>query len=339
MKKQGKKWLAFLMVSLLLVGLLCGCASTKTDPTGGSAADGTTTTASTTTTTTSDKEMTTTTTNSTTTTTTIIVKEPTSAPTSAPTQAPSASSTAGYVNTPINSENISSFAYCNGNLITTDIRGIVVDFHGLGENNMTFTPGELAQICASKGIVYLYPYDNPWSWMNDLAVRYTDEIIDAVIDKYDLPEDVPIVAAGGSMGGCSALVYTHYAKRTPVACATNCAVCDLPYHYTERLDLPRTIYSAFMHYSGDFTAAMQTASPYHLAATMPKDTTYYIVACEADSAVNIGMHSDRFVAELKKTHDNDKITYIRVPGMGHCMLPQKEKEAYYDFITSDKWFG
>lgn len=335
MKKQGKKWLAFLLVSLLLIGLLCGCASTQTDKTGGSTAS-TTTSATTTTTKKADTEAISTTT-TTSTTTRIIVKNTSGTTTTTTTAAPSASSTAGYVNTPINSENISSFAYCNGNLITTDVRGIVVDFHGLGENSMTYTPGELAQICASKGIVYLYPYDNPWSWMNDLAVRYTDEIIDAVIDKYDLPENVPIVAAGGSMGGCSALVYTRYAKRTPVACAANCPVTDLPYHYTERPDLPRTIYSAFMHYSGDFTAAIQTASPYHLAASMPKDTTYFIVAGEADTAVNIGMHSDRFVAELQKTHD--KITYTRVPGMGHCMLPDKEKAEYFDFITSDKWFG
>ena len=68
-------------------------------------------------------------------------------------------------------------------------------------------------------------------------------------------------------------VYTRYAAVTPVACVANCPVCDLPYHYTERPDLPRTLYSAFGDSDSETLGdAMKKASPYHLALKreMPK---------------------------------------------------------------------
>ena len=47
------------------------------------------------------------------------------------------------------------------------------------------------------------------------------------------------------MGGLCALVWPRYTKRRVVAVAANCPVCDLPFHYTERPDLPRTLRAAF----------------------------------------------------------------------------------------------
>lgn len=93
---------------------------------------------------------------------------------------------------------------------------------------------------AEKGLLYLLPYDNPWSWMNDTAVRMVDEMVEAAREKYALPDDIPVVACGGSMGGLSCLIYTLRAKRTPAACAANCrySICLIiipsartaPYH-------------------------------------------------------------------------------------------------------------
>lgn len=336
MKKQKIKWLLILLAMPTLVGSMVGCNHTSNVSSDSSTTDITTGAAtdandliSTTTSSTAAVEMT----DNNTSTMTIIKISATDTTTSVASTATSSEVGAS----PITSDNIHYFAYCNANLISKKPCGIVLDFHGLGETGMFYTPSELGQICASKGILYIQPYDNPWSWMNDLAVRYTDEIVDAVIDKYDLPENVPIVTAGGSMGGLSCLIYTRYAKRTPVACAANCPVTDLPYHYTERPDLPRTIYQAFMHYPGDLNRAIESASPYHQAANFPKDTTYLIVAGDADTAVNKTMHSDRFVPALKKTCD--KVTYVEVPGMGHCTLPDEEKKNYFAFITSDQWFS
>ena len=112
--------------------------------------------------------------------------------------------------------------------------------------------------------------------MNRHTVDYTDELIDVLFREYDLPENLPIVSTGLSRGGLSALVYTAYAKRTPVACVANCPVCDLPYHYTERPDLPRTLYSAFGTYTGTLDEAMRSASPMHIVDKLPVSTAYYV---------------------------------------------------------------
>ena len=236
---------------------------------------------------------------------------------------------------PINAQTLPLFAGCSGDVCSWPIRGIVVDFHGLGFQDMPQEPSAFARRCAEKGLLYLLPYDNPWSWMNATAVGMVDEMVEAAREKYALPDDIPVVACGGSMGGLSCLIYTLRAKRTPAACAANCPVCDLPYHYTERPDLPRTIYSAFAHYPGDFMEAVKTASPLHQAENMP-DIPYLIVHGDADTAVNKQQHSDRFVERLKKTH---YVTYVEVPGMRHCDLQGDAAEQYYGFITSDRWFG
>lgn len=221
-------------------------------------------------------------------------------------------------------ENLKNFTYTNDDLIKGDIRGIVLDFMGLGSTRM-FDENERGSDLAGKGIVFLIPYFNPWSWMNEQAVRYTDELIDVLFDHYSLPENTPVISTGGSMGGLCSLVYTRYAKRTPAACVSNCPVCDLKFHFTERPDLPRTLYSAFGQYEADtLEEAMETASPLHLAGSMPP-VKYTIFHCDEDKAVNIHSHSEKFVEAMKKSHD---IEYIVVPGRGHCDLG--EMKAAYD---------
>ena len=135
------------------------------------------------------------------------------------------------------------------------------------------------------------------------------------------------------MGGLSALIYTKYAaKRTPVCCAANSPVCDLLKHYTERPDLPRTIYHAFASYDGILEEAIKTASPIHLVNDLP-DIPYYIVHGTADSAVNKELHSDNFVSKMKSAGKN--IIYDEVEGMRHCKLDFKHQARFYGFILSN----
>jgi dipeptidyl aminopeptidase/acylaminoacyl peptidase len=211
------------------------------------------------------------------------------------------------------------------------VRGIVVDFHGLGggmEMGDSMTTGVFF---AEDGALYVYPYYGPWSWMNDVAVRYCDSVVSAVIERFRLSPDVPVVATGGSMGGLSALVFARYSRLRVVACAANCPVCDLPHHYTERPDLPRTLHVAFGHYACPFQDALKSASPLHLAVSMPR-IPYYIVHGDADVAVNKERHSDRLVAELLRLGYD--ITYDEVPGMPHCALPPRNEAAFRAFILN-----
>ena len=223
-------------------------------------------------------------------------------------------------------ENFRSFAYCNHEICVKPIKGIVVYFYGLGGQFLFEEDTDEGRMYAERGILYLIPYQNPWAWMNRQTVALADELLDVLFHSYDLPADIPIVSTGKSMGGLSALVYTCYAKRTPVACITNCPVCDLPYHFTERPDLPRTLYSAFGTYEGTMEEALRSASPLHLTDVLPP-VKYVVFHCEEDQAVNKQIHSDRFVEKMRENHH---ITYYPVPGRGHCDLTEQMRERYHD---------
>lgn len=231
----------------------------------------------------------------------------------------------------INIENLRRFAYCNNAVCKRPIRGLVLCFYGLGGADMYEEERWEGQLYGDQGILFLVPYQNPWAWMNKQTVAFTDELNDVLFAAYDLPADLPIVSTGGSMGGQSALVYTAYAKRTPAACVANCPVCDLPYHFTERPDLPRTLYSAFGGYEGTLEEALQTASPLHLIDRMPTGTAYTIIHCGADEGVNIHVHSERFVAEMEKDHT---VAYYIDEGRGHCDLSEEMGRRYYESIIA-----
>jgi len=225
----------------------------------------------------------------------------------------------------INYENLRSFAYSNDKICRTPIRAVVVNFFGLGDMSRFDEDTGDGKYFAENGMIYLLPYTNPWGWMNRDEVAYTDEIVSVIMKQYDLPESIPLISIGGSMGGLGALVYTRYAAKTPVACVTNCPVCDLPYHYTERPDLPRTLYSAFFGYEGTFADALRTHSPLHLAEEMPK-IDYTVFHCTADRAVNKEKHSDRFVkAMLECGHS---VKYYAVPDRGHGDLTPEMWDLY-----------
>ncbi|MBE6872135.1 MAG: hypothetical protein E7491_09340 [Ruminococcaceae bacterium] len=225
-------------------------------------------------------------------------------------------------------QTLRSFTYSNDKLIKGDIKGLVVEFTGLGASQMR-DDTERARKLAEKGVIHIVPYNDPWCWMNDQAIAYTDEIIDVLFEHYNLPDDLPIVSTGGSMGGLSSLVYTRYAKRTPVTCVSNCPVCDLPYHYTERPDLPRTLYNAFF-YAEDLDEAMRKHSPLHLVKEMP-DIEYHLFHCEWDTAVRINMHSIPFYEAMKEGHN---ITFDKVPERGHCSLSPEAAKKYEEYIFS-----
>ena len=226
-------------------------------------------------------------------------------------------------------ENLRNFAYSNDRIVKQPIRGLVLSFFGLGCMDMYSDDPEAGKFFTEKGILYLVPYNNPWAWMNRQAVAYTDALVTCLLRRYTLPDDLPIISTGGSMGGQSALVYMVYAQRTPIACVANCPVCDMPFHYTERPDLPRTLYSAFFNEPGSMDDALRAVSPLDLVDKMP-DAAYYIFHCEADQAVNQAKHSDRFVEKMRPGH---RVVYHSVPGRGHCDLPDDMRRLYLQYAA------
>lgn len=229
----------------------------------------------------------------------------------------------------INYGNLRSFAYSNDKLIKGRIKGVVIDFFGLGcQHMMNDKDTNEGIFFAESNIIYLIPYANPWGWMNKAEIALSDEIIDVIFEKYALGEDTKIASIGGSMGGLCAITYSYYAKRTPYLCVANCPVCDLPYHFTERVDLPRTLYSAFYDEDGGLEDVLKRYSPLHLAEKLP-NIKYAVYHCTKDSSVNIDKHSEGFVRAMS----GKNLTYVRVQDRDHCDLGP-EKQNYLDLIKN-----
>ena len=228
-------------------------------------------------------------------------------------------------------DSLRNFAYSNDRLIKGEIKGIVLSFQGYGELRMRDTdPGDALEL-AEKGMVYVIPYLNPWCWMNRQSVNYVDEIVEILCNHYQLNRDtVRVVSTGLSMGGLCAIVYCSYAKITPCACVTNCPVCDLVYHFTERSDLPRSLYSAFGEYEGTMEEALKSSSPLHLIDRLP-DIPYTVFHCEGDKLVNFEMHSKRFFEKMEKDH---QIVLNIVPLRAHCDLSAEMQVEYNAAVTN-----
>ena len=237
----------------------------------------------------------------------------------------------------ISYETLDKFAYSNDKHIKGTPKGIVISYRGLGAAAMIDDDTQIealkptverAMKFAEQGVIFFVPYTNPWSWMNAEAVSFVDEVIDVLIDHYSLPDNVPIVSTGGSMGGMCSLTYMVYAKRTPVACVANCPVCDVPFHFTERPDLPRTFYSSYYNCDTSIEEALKMHSPLHLADKMP-NAKYYIFHCEQDYAVNIDAHSKKFIAAIG---DRLPLVFHSIPERGHCNLTPEMNELFDKYI-------
>lgn len=209
---------------------------------------------------------------------------------------------------------IKEFAWLSDDYVQGRISGVVLDFHGLGCTGMrnNLDPGDI-EISEAGGLI-LFPYYGPWSWMNRQARKLVDDLVDGVYAAFNLSPEIPLISTGGSMGGCSALIYARYAARPVAACFAFVPACDLLYHYTERPDLPRTMHHAFDSYGEPFDAVLREHSPLHQVDGLPR-IPYCIVQGDKDELVNKKQHADRLVAAMRK-RDLD-VDYVEVPGMGH----------------------
>lgn len=227
---------------------------------------------------------------------------------------------------------IKETAWLSDDYVQGKITGIVIDFHGLGFTGTRswLDPAEL-EICEAGGLI-LFPYYGPWSWMNRQARKLVDDIVGGIYAAFQLAPTVPVISTGGSMGGCSAFIHARYACRPVSACCAFMPVCDVPYHYSERRDLPRTMHHAFDLYGEPFDAVLKEHSPLHQVEGMP-EIPYLVVHGNTDKMVNKARHSDRMVAAMRKR--NLTVEYIEVPEMDHGELaPYSIIRRWCDFIKA-----
>ena len=216
----------------------------------------------------------------------------------------------------MNDQLLGQVAWIGENYLNGPVRAIVLEFPGLSTTGMKDGADPMEMEWGQAGVLSVVPYQGPWGWMAPATLAFTDELVSGLLGRYQLESNTPIIAIGGSMGGYSALVYTALSAHRIAACAANCPVCDLPFHYTERSDLPRTLHHAFGSY-GDISEALLAHSPLYLAeiGKMP-DVPYLIIHGDQDMAVNKVAHSDKLVPAMRA--QGRTVDYRQQAGMGHC---------------------
>ncbi len=223
----------------------------------------------------------------------------------------------------MNYANLRSFCFSNDAQITGPIRGLIIAFGGLGGQGTYRDRADNSDELAELGLVYVRPYLDPWNWMNERAVAQADEMIDVILDHYGL-QGLPVCSSGGSMGGHGALLFAKLSHQHIVSCVSCSPVCDLVYHYSERPDVARTVYSAYGP-AEDILALIEKRSPVQIADELP-DIPYIIYHGDADDQVSKAAHSDRLVARLRAL--GRRVTYIEVPGGEHCHLSPEMAVEY-----------
>ncbi len=209
-------------------------------------------------------------------------------------------------------------AWVGDSYVQGKIRGVALNFHGLGHMNEKRFPETMELEWARAGWLVVFPYYGPWTWMNREARAFVDELVAFVYDHFGLDGNLPLVSTGGSMGGLSALLYTRYAKKPVSACLALFPVCDFQYHFGERPDLPRSIHHSLRGYEEDMQTLFDEHSPLKQVPHMP-DIPYLFIHGDSDQAVSKAAHSDKMVAAMKAR--GLAVEYVQVPGMGHgsCM--------------------
>lgn len=228
-------------------------------------------------------------------------------------------------------ELVDQVAYIAWHELANPAKAIVLKFNGLNNTPMRNAPEPIEQAWAQLGGVVVNPYSEPWAWMNAGTRSFVDELIDAIQKRLGVAADFPVIATGGSMGGHAALAYAMYTRHRIAGVFCNCPVCDLPYHYTERPDLPRTMHHAYGSY-GDIAEALKFHSPLHQTDLLPNVPYLIIHGCK-DKAVNKVRHSDKLVAQMRQRGMN--ITYVESPDMEHCgPMTWQDMTTCKDFVAN-----
>ena len=234
----------------------------------------------------------------------------------------------------IRPDNLHLFCNSNGHLLTKTPVGIVIEFPGMGGGSclgglMEFGPYETdyARELAENGILLLYTFPGPWSWMNKGAVRICDAILDAAILKYGMAEDCPIVSSGGSMGGHGAMLFCIESRRKMRACVAACPNFDAWGELWKRDHRPRAVLSAIAAYDMPLDEAVKSISVTEQMDRLPR-IPYFIVGDDLDECFDIA-DTDAFIEKLRaKGFDVD---YRRLKDCRHGWWTPESRRASIDF--------
>jgi dipeptidyl aminopeptidase/acylaminoacyl peptidase len=198
--------------------------------------------------------------------------------------------------------------------VNPPVTALMLRFAGLGFGGLKSELDGFEIELSNAGVLTVVVYHEPWAWMNRQTQILVDDVIEAARLKYDFEPNIPLFSTGGSMGGYAALLYALKSRHKVAAVMAVCPVCDLPYHYGERPDLPRTMHHAFGSYE-NIDEALREHSPLHHVHNMPRIPDLLLHGTH-DAAVSREHHSEPLVTAMRKQGLN--VDYMECPLMKHC---------------------
>src|ERR1035437_7194373 len=107
---------------------------------------------------------------------------------------------------------IEQVAYTNANLLARPPRAMIIDHIGLGYADFRTAPWEMDGELSARNILTVFPFVDPWSWMNRETRAFVDALTDKAPARYTPPPTSPLIPSGGSMGGMSSLLIPRYSR-------------------------------------------------------------------------------------------------------------------------------
>lgn len=232
----------------------------------------------------------------------------------------------------ISSQILDKVAWLSMEYVKPPISGIVLRFPGLNATYLKMDPDPNDLEWGQSGALTVHAYQDPWGWMNAQTQQFIDDLVDAIRQRHELGPEIPLLSTGGSMGGHASLLYSIKSRHRVAACMALYPVCDLPFHYGERSDLPRTMHHAFGNYE-DISKALCENSPLDQVDAMP-DIPYLLIHGEKDQAVAKAAHSDALVSAMRRRQL--QVEYVECPKLGHGgPMDYETSRKTVDFVLSN----
>ncbi len=217
------------------------------------------------------------------------------------------------------------------------VRGIVLRFHGLGHKvnlatDMVFKVATSA--CTANGILFIFPFYNPWSWMNKKTVDFIDALLDVARDLYQLDKDIPLGIYGGSMGGYSALTYAIEGKHKVKSIALNCPCCNMEYELLDhkQTSITRSYFESAMSDCTDFPAYIRAKSPLNRIAELPRIPYRFAMGLK-DATLHPEKHGLAMASEMEAAGlDVSLKCYAE---MGHCNHSEEDYTTEYTWLCHE----
>ena len=233
----------------------------------------------------------------------------------------------------INKDNLFDYAFLNTDTLKLPLKGICVCFHGYTDDTMFEESNQTAKILGEKGIAWVFPYYSVWGWLGKNSIEFCEQVIDAVYDKLNAPEDIPFITSGGSMGGLASLMYCILGKRKVARCAADCPVTDILSIFNDVPNIRRAVLSAHIEKDGELAEILKSFSPVYRAKDLP-GIPYYLNFGSEDKLIT-EKHYPAIVEKLKENGHN--FSYHLQEGMGHCEMDNfpEALEKYCAFIIGE----